>query len=462
MPKLRQPGGGRRCLLLSVGSADTELSPALASLGFVPVDARGEAEGLARLSSEAFAVAFVGATTGAARLSGICARAASLHPEVPVVAVGRTAAVQEAVDAMQSGAADYIYAPILVPELSARLVRLLARSEVLSAQRTSAATALSVPGFVGSSPAIQRLLGAIDKISRYKTNVLILGESGTGKELIARALHTRGPRRQHLFVPLNCATLGRDLLENELFGHEKGAFTGANEKKKGLFELADGGSLFLDEIGEMDLSTQAKLLRVLERSEFRRVGGTGKVHVDLSIIAATNRKLEDAIKGGKFREDLYYRLKVITLVIAPLRERREDIPALIHAFLDDFNRRNGQKIEGISPQALTLLMQHDWPGNVRELKHSVESAAILASGSTIGVDDFPEQQGVAGRAPAGAALERGRDEIVLRANATIADAERALIEHALRRNPTKTEAARTLGIGLRTLYSKLRLYGIDA
>jgi len=171
-----------------------------------------------------------------------------------------------------------------------------------------------------------------------------LGDSGTGKELIARALHSLGPRRQNVFVPLNCTTLGRDILENELFGHEKGAFTGANERKKGLFELADGGTLFLDEIGEMDPGTQPKLLRVLERNEFRRVGGFSKVKIDLSVIAATNRNLEENIRAGKFREDLYYRLKVVTIVIPPLRERKEDIPALIEAFITDFNRRHDGKI----------------------------------------------------------------------------------------------------------------------
>src|SRR6185503_10798768 len=225
--------------------------------------------------------------------------------------------------------------------------------------------------------AMARVYATIAKVSRYKANVLLLGESGCGKELVARALHASGPRRKQLFVPINCATLGREILENELFGHERGAFTGANERKKGLFELADGGTLFLDEIGEMDLSTQAKLLRVLERNEFRRVGGTEKVRVDLSLVAATNKNLQEAIAAGKFREDLYYRLKVVTLVIPPLRERREDIPALIDYFIADFNRRNDQKIRGIAPAALRSLMEYAWPGNVRELKNGIESAAVL-------------------------------------------------------------------------------------
>ena len=302
-----------------------------------------------------------------------------------------------------------------------------------------------------------KVYAAIARIGRYKTNVLVLGESGSGKELIARALHATGPRKNHLFVPLNCATLGRDILENELFGHERGAFTGANDRKKGLFELADGGTLFLDEIGELDPSTQAKLLRVIERNEFRRVGGTGKIKVDLSLIAATNRNLEEAIATKRFREDLYYRLKVVTIRVPPLRERREDIPALIDSFVADFNRRNDGKIKGLSPEALRRLAEYEWRGNVRELKNAVESAAIMATGETIGLGDFESVQLVGAAAPRPAmpgapALET----IPIPAKATLADAERILISEHLGRAKTKTEAARTLGIGLRTLYTKLR------
>jgi DNA-binding NtrC family response regulator len=331
------------------------------------------------------------------------------------------------------------------------MLRAMPRSTI-SAPEDAATWAML--GLVGRSPALLSVFARITKVSRYRTNVLLLGESGTGKELIARALHASGPRRAKLFVPLNCATLGREILENELFGHERGAFTGADERKKGLLELADGGTLFLDEIGEMDPSTQAKILRVLERHEFRRVGGMNKIKVDLSIIAATNRNLDHAIAAGQFRQDLYYRLKVVTLVVPPLRERREDIPALVDAFVADFNRRHDGKIRGLSPHALASLMEQDWPGNVRELKHAVESAAILTSGDTI---ESIESDGPSRPAPARAAVTRA-DVLEVSLASTLAEVERRLIEEHLRRAPTKAEAARALGIGLRTLYTRLRAY----
>jgi DNA-binding NtrC family response regulator len=449
-------GVGRRCLVVKpAGGGGPAVSRHLAGAGFSTVVVASEAEALAALDRETLAVALVSQACGSVALGAIVARAGHQHPEVPVVVLGSAGTVQEAVDAMQQGAADYLAPPVDAEAMLARLRRLLDRPGAPEAAPQGAATAFT--GLVGSSMVIRRVLATIDKIARYKTNVLILGESGTGKELIARALHARGPRRQQLFVPLNCATLGRELLENELFGHERGAFTGAGERKKGLFELADGGTLFLDGIAEMDPATQAKLLRVLERNEFRRVGGTGKVKVDLSVLAATNRNIDEAIRAGKFREDLYYRLKVVTLVIPPLRERREDIPALIDAFIADFNRRNDQKIQGISPQALRAIMEYGWPGNVRELKNAIESAAILASGDTIGAEGFADLS--RGRAaPGGPAASPGGGWVTLGVGTTLAAAERELILATLRRHPGKREAAQVLGIGLRTLYTKLAEY----
>jgi DNA-binding NtrC family response regulator len=274
---------------------------------------------------------------------------------------------------------------------------------------------------------------------------------------VARALHACGPHRQHLFVPLNCAALGREIIENELFGHERGAFTGANERKKGLFELADGGTLFLDEIGEMELATQSKLLRVLERNEFRRVGGSGKIRVDVSVIAATNRDLEKAVRDGRFREDLYYRLKVVTVVVPPLREHREDIPLLVSQFLQDFDRRNGAHLESVEPGAMELLVAYDWPGNVRELKHAVESAAILATGQVIALADVER---VLARSSRHTHLPAA-DVLQVPLGLTLGEIERRVIAATLPRHATKSDAAKALGIGLRTLYTKIHEYHLD-
>jgi DNA-binding NtrC family response regulator len=482
-----RPGAGRPCLVVAPGGAPAVVQ-ALARAGFAPTAAEGEREALAVLErGEPCAAVYVAHALGAPTVGALVAAAGQRLGDAPVVVLGRTGTVQEAVDAMQLGAADYVAPPYAAPEL-------LRRAGPARPPRPASATDLpaGLLGVVGSSPAMRRLYEALQKAARYKSNVLLLGESGTGKEIIARALHEQGPRRHHLFVPVNCATLGREILENELFGHERGAFTGANERKKGLFELADGGTFFLDEIAEMDVSTQAKLLRVLERNEFRRVGGTAKVRVDLSIVAATNRDLEEAIAAGRFREDLYYRLKVVTLVVPPLRERREDIPALVDAFVADFNRRTGSRIVGISPAALRCLVERDWPGNVRELRNTVEGACVLASGEVVTLEDVEQlpparratdrvrpppapaasagsaapraiaagKRGAAGRggARARAATPAGAS-VQIPLGWTLAQAERAIVLASLRHHRTRARAAKALGIGLRTLYSKLAAWG---
>jgi DNA-binding NtrC family response regulator len=436
------------------------LASLLEDQGFEVASVESDAAVRAALDRRPSAVLLVGQSVGEGQLQSLIGSVAAGRTGSKVVVVGAAARLQDAVDAMQAGAADFIAPPFSVETVVPRLKRLLAD---LPASGLGRAT--STPdrhGLTGDSPAMARVYSAIARISRYKTNVLLLGESGTGKELIARALHATGPRKDHAFVPLNCATLGREILENELFGHERGAFTGANDRKKGLFELADGGTLFLDEIGELDPSTQAKLLRVIERNEFRRVGGTGKIKVDVSVIAATNRDLEDAVDSGRFREDLYYRLKVVTLQVPPLRERREDIPALVDSFISDFNRRNGGKLRGISAEALEVLAARAWAGNVRELRNAIDSAAIMAAGAILGLDDLETSPtGVTGRpkvtrtAPGISEPSSSEETIAIPALTTLGDAERILIQEHLRRSKTKAEAAKRLGIGLRTLYTKL-------
>ncbi len=465
---------GERSLVVAPGGAP-EVVQALTRAGLAPALVETEREAFDALGGGGrLAAVYVAQALGGAVIGAIVAAAGQAACDAPVVVLGRSGTVQEAVDAMQLGAADYVAPPYAAGELVRRAGRAAG-----GARRRPAILPAGLLGLIGSSRAMRRLYDAIGKVSRYKSNVLLLGESGTGKELIARALHERGPRRQHLFVPVNCATLGREILENELFGHERGAFTGANERKKGLFELADGGTFFLDEIAEMDISTQAKLLRVLERNEFRRVGGTGKVKVDLSIIAATNRDLEEAIAAGRFREDLYYRLKVVTLVVPPLRERREDIPALVDAFVADFNRRTSGGVAGLAPGALRWLVERDWPGNVRELRNAVEGACVLASGDVVTLEDFEQlrrtssrsgpNDGGGGRAPAlptspprAATPPAPRDVVAIPLGCTLEEAERRIVLASLRHHRTRARTARSLGIGLRTLYTKLAAWGREA
>jgi DNA-binding NtrC family response regulator len=467
MPKSRAPGYGRPCLI--VGSrSDVAVAKILGDAGFDVESVGNEQEGRAALDRKAWALLCLAQGLGKASLQSLIVHTGERRPALPVVVLGVAAKLQDAVDAMQLGAADFIIPPFSSENILPRLKKLVAEGSG-SLPDGANAPSLEHLGLTGKSAAMGRVYAGIARISRYKTNVLVLGESGSGKELVARALHALGPRRNHLFVPLNCATLGRDILENELFGHERGAFTGANDRKKGLFELADGGTLFLDEIGELDPSTQAKLLRVIERNEFRRVGGTVKIKVDLSLIAATNRNLDEAIATKRFREDLYYRLKVVTIHVPPLRERREDIPALIDSFVAEFNRRNEGKIKGLAPEALRILSEHDWPGNVRELKNAVESAAIMAMDDTIVVSDLESVRlrPRAGKEPLSAPQRataplggQPLDAIPIPARATLGDAERILVKEHLERAKTKAEAARTLGIGLRTLYTKIQEFGL--
>jgi DNA-binding NtrC family response regulator len=460
MPRSSSWGADRPCLIAGL-AASSALQRALLDAGLDADAVSTEAEALERLDRRQYAATFVAQRLGTSSIRAIATRAGQQHHDVPVIVLGTSATLQDAVDAMQQGAADFIPPPHSGDVLLERLKKLL--SDAIPRADEAMTPSLEHLGLVGKSRTMARVYATIAKVSRYKANVLLLGESGCGKELVARALHASGPRRKHLFVPINCATLGREILENELFGHERGAFTGANERKKGLFEMADGGTLMLDEIGELDPSTQAKLLRVLERNEFRRVGGTSKVKVDLGIIAATNRDLEAAIASGHFREDLYFRLKVVTILVPSLRERREDIPALIDAFIADFNRRNDGKIKGIAPPALRRLMEYDWPGNVRELKNAIESAAVLATSETIALADLEavgwnERGRTAARKPTAPSPEEGGPPgpLGIPPDATLAEMEALLIRDRLAKARTKAEAARSLGIGLRTLYTKLQ------
>jgi DNA-binding NtrC family response regulator len=377
----------------------------------------------------------------------------AVDPNITVIMMTRFGSIPSAVEAMRRGAYDYLTKPVNLRELELVVQRAVAQLEVNAEVRELRQRLEIEYGFeniIGNSPAMRRIYRTIVQVAASTGTILLVGESGTGKELIARAIHRNSPRQHSPFIALNCAAFSEGLLENELFGHERGAFTSANEQKRGLFELADGGVLFLDEIGEISLTTQAKLLRVLETKEFLRVGGTMPVTVDLTLISATNANLEAAIQKKTFREDLYYRLRVVTIEVPPLRQHTEDIPLLVNAFLEEFNEKHHKKVVGLSAEAMRRLLQYPWPGNVRELRNCLESLVILSRKPTIEAADLPPYL----------QLPPAVDEFTIRLGTPLAAIEQEVIRHTLAHTKTKTEAAQLLRIGRRTLHRKLKAYGL--
>ena len=374
-----------------------------------------------------------------------------------VVVMTAFATIDRAVRAIKEGADDFLEKPILLDKLRIILDRALG-SRRLHDENARLQRALKeryrFDNIIGSSPAMQEIFQVVEQVAPTRATVLILGESGTGKELIANAIHHGSDRAKGPLVKVNCAALTETLLESELFGHEKGSFTGAAQRRKGRFEIADGGTLFLDEIGEIPPPTQVKLLRVLQEQAFERVGGNETLRVDVRIITATNADLEKAVEEGRVREDLYYRLKVVTLRMPPLRERREDIPALVSHFVRKFALQNGKPEPSVDPSALAALASYAWPGNVRQLENVIESAVVMARGNVLTPDL------VAVDAPRLPVDDPGSLRFV--PGTTLADAERSLILATLQaEGGNKTRAAKTLGIGVRTLYRKLKEYGLS-
>jgi DNA-binding NtrC family response regulator len=373
------------------------------------------------------------------------------YPQTAVIVLTQYGTIESAVEATRNGAADYVTKPFHISELRAKLDRVVRLLEVDQENRILREQLRTRPGFgglIGVSPKMQRVYRLIEKVSQHNYPVLILGESGTGKELVARSIHFSGTRRKNPFVPVDCSSLVPTLIESELFGYVKGAFTGAMHSKTGLMQSAGNGTLFLDEIGDLPVDLQAKLLRALQEREVKPVGSNDRISIATRIIAATNRDLDVAVRQGQFRQDLFFRLNVVQIKMPPLRERKSDIPILVNAFLEKFGDTNG-KVQTISEDAMARLIAHDWPGNVRELENAVERAVALGSGSMLHVGDLPSNlQYVADdRMPKS-------DELL-----PLEELERRAILRALREAAgDKLAAARLLGIGKTTLYRKLKQY----
>ncbi|WP_449246887.1 sigma-54-dependent transcriptional regulator [Desulfarculus baarsii] len=378
------------------------------------------------------------------------------HPDLPVIVMTAYGTVENAVEAMKLGATDYIIKPfenrelLLTTEKTLRMRRLMTQNRLLREELAGYGE------IIGQSKPMRQVFALVDKVADAKATVLITGESGTGKELIARALHSRSSRAEEPFVAVNCMAITETLLESELFGHERGSFTGATERRKGRFELAHRGTLFLDEIGEISPTTQVKLLRVLQERTFERVGGNQPIAVDVRIVAATNRDLGAMVKKGAFREDLFYRLNVVRLDMPPLRERTDDLPLLVAHFVKKYAAEVGRQPPTVSAEAMQALYRHPWPGNVRELENALERAVILAGGE-ITASDLPlEMQGGRGEKSVGPELPEG-----MSINDAVEDLEKRMIQRALgEAGGVAAHAAAALGLTKSNLAYKMKKYGL--
>ena len=388
-------------------------------------------------------------------------RIKSVDPTVPVIMMTAYGEVGTAVDAMKSGAYDFVLKPFVLEKLKITIENALEvhrlKSEIAYLKEKTGSHA-GFRNFVGQSGPMKEIFGKIQKIGKSKANtILITGESGVGKELVARTIHACSHDEQRPFMEINCASVPETLLESELFGYEKGAFTDAKTRKKGLVELAEGGTLFLDEIGEMGVTLQSRLLRVIENKTFRRVGGLQDLRVNTRIVAATNRDLENAIEEKSFRKDLYYRLKVIPIHVPPLRERKEDVAALVNHFVERFNRELGKKVKPVSREVMEALVRYDWPGNIRELKNVIERAMLLDAEDEILLDHLPSEIYRAGTVRTSG--EEAAHVLTSFYPMTLREMERVQIERTLQQtNGNKSKAANILGISRQTLREKLKQF----
>jgi len=384
-------------------------------------------------------------------------KVASSYPTVPVIILTGHGTVENAVMAMRAGAYDFLTKPVNLERLSLLCKRALSTRQMALQHRALRDEVASlkkkkrVPEIIGKSKEIQKVFELIDQVAPTKASVLITGDSGVGKELVAEAVHKLSDRAENPIIKVHCAALTESLLESELFGHEKGSFTGASSRKKGRFELADGGTIFLDEIGEINANVQIKILRVLQEKIFERVGGEESVSVDVRIIAATNRNLQEEIQKGNFREDLYYRLNVVNIRMPSLNERREDIPILTSFFLKKFSEENDRNIEGIDSKARLALYNYSWPGNIRELQNCIESSVVMAKGRILTTDDLPPYL----------QINAEDNYIKIPMGATLSEAEKILIRDTLiHENGNKSKTADILNIGRKTLHRKIDEYNL--
>lgn len=437
------------------------VAESLERVGYDCVVATTGREGLRLIEEQTFDIIITDLIMDSVGGLEVLTRAKQELPDAEVIILTGHGTIKTAVTAMQSGATTYLTKPLDINELRA-VVDKASQSQRLARQnlelRRQLQERFGFEGVVGNSPEMHRIIEKLRQVAPTSATVLITGESGTGKELVAKALHNNSPRKNKPFVPLNCAALSDNILESELFGHIKGAFTGADRERKGLIEHANGGTLFLDEIGDIPTSTQVKLLRVLESGEILRMGSNEPTKVSVRLVTATNRDLQEAIKENKFRQDLYHRIKVISIKMPPLRSRKEDIPLLIDHFLKEFCKTHSKTVRSITPEARKALAAYHWPGNVRELRNVLESMVVVDTDGVLGVDDLTDDlQAVA---PPSESTGVGPSQLVGR---SLDEVEAYYIAETLKQTEgNREEAARRLGIGERTLYRKLdnvRKYG---
>ena len=433
----------------------------LKSWGYTVEEAADGDEAVEKVHAKAFDAVLTDVRMG--KVNGIEAmkQILSYNPSLPVILMTAYSSVETAVDALRIGAYDYLIKPLDFDALKETLNKAIEHSRLgvenreLRRQFSEENASTEI---LGRSPAITSMLSMIRTVAPTEATVLITGESGTGKELVARALHAQSLRKDEPLVTVNCAALAETLLESELFGHEKGAFTGADKRREGRFKQADRGTLFLDEIGEMPIGVQAKLLCALQQGEIQRVGSDKSEHVDVRVIAATNRDLRKEVEERRFREDLYFRLNVISLEVPPLRQRKEDIPLLAAHFLSHYAERNHKNVKGFSAQCMDMLLHYDWPGNVRELQNAVERAVILCTGEYVTGPELPVNIAKL----AAEAMPKSSEVSSSLAGLPLEEVERRAIEETLRETgDNKSAAARKLGITRATLHKKLRKYGSD-